>query len=131
MSVLIALGVAIVFNAVILAALPFVRYKSFVSCVATAALAAIIAVPVDFLGGVLEVLAKFLLLFIPFIGPLIIYPLVKIFLLWILSALSLFIADQIIEDFEIPTLGQTFMAALLLGLAKFLALAVLGFFLIV
>ncbi len=126
MSVLIAFLVAIVFNALILAALPFVRYKTFISCVATAALAAVISVPVDFLGGILDAIAKILLIFIPFIGPLLIYPLVKIFMLWILSALSLFVADQIIEDFEIPTLGQTFMAALLLGVAKFLAAALLG-----
>ena len=131
MSFLVLLLIGAVFNAVILAALPFVKYKNFFSCLSTAALAAVIAIPVNFLGGFVAKITALLLWFIPFFGPALINPIVQLILLWTMSAISLYAADQIIEDFEIPTMGQTFQAALLLGIAQLVAGVIIGLLFVV
>jgi len=126
MSTIVLLLLGITFNAIVLAALPFARYKNFISCLSTAALAAVIAIPVNILGGVVAKITALFLWFIPFLGPAIINPIVQMLLLWIMSAISLYIADQIIEDFEIPTITQTFQAAFVLGLAQLVAGVIIG-----
>ena len=128
MSYLILFLISTVFNACVLAVLPYVRYKNFISCLSTAALAALIHIPLAIFGGIIGKVAAIILWFVPFLGPAIINPLVQILLTWTVSAASLFIADQMIEDLEIPSITETFKAAFMLGVASFLASQLLNLF---
>lgn len=127
MSYLVLFLISTVFNACVLAALPYVRYRNFTSCLSTAALAALIHIPLAIFGGIIGKIAAIILWFVPFLGPAIINPLVQILLTWTVSAASLFIADQVIEDLEISSIGATFQAALMLGVASFCAKLVISF----
>ena len=116
MSYLISVAVGIVLNALVLALLPFVRYKNFGACLQVSALTALIStltVPLEF---VVANIAGFFLMWVPILGPLAM--LVGLILLGaVLSVAALFTADQIVEDFEIATVSQTVLAAFILSVA--------------
>lgn len=126
MSYLISIAIGIVLNALVLALLPFVRYKNFSACLQVSALTALIStltVPLEF---VVVKIAGFFLMFVPILGPLAMLAGV-IMLGAVLSVAALFAADQIVEDFEISTVSQTVLAAFILSIASGVAKFFVGF----
>jgi len=103
-------------SAAILSAIPLVKSKSFGASMAVAALMSIFASIIS----VLTIPAKivgYLVVFIPFLN-IILLPLVSLCFAWLTSTLALYIADQMIEDFEIKSFSDTALTALALGIGQ-------------
>mgnify|MGYP006282631933 CR=1 FL=1 len=114
MSTIINFLIGAVIYAVILAILPWVKHKGFGACL-------IVAIIMSILSRVVSVLLMPLVLglaiwsVIPILGWLTGPPLLFL-LVWFVNTLSLWLADQAIEDFEIKTFGQTALTALISGI---------------
>jgi uncharacterized membrane protein YvlD (DUF360 family) len=116
--------ICLVINAVVLTALPWVKYKSFGACMITCLLMSVVGWALTFFQSIANSIIAFFTWFIPFVGPALIRPVAFFFTWWIVATIALFIADQIIEEFEIATLGRTAQTALILGILN----SVLSFF---
>jgi len=100
----------------VLANLPWVQSKGYKSCVMVSVLATIFQILIWVFTSPLTIGATMIAGFIPFIGEAILIPVLFFVLSLIVSTLALFIADQIVEDFEIKTMEDTFKTAVILGI---------------
>lgn len=117
--------IGIVFTAIILSALPFVKYKNFFSCVKVSALLSLFALPVKIATATTQVFVILAIGWIPLIGDLssVITAFISSF---IFQTIALFMADQFVEDFEIQSIGQTFSAVFILSVFNAIMYFVLG-----
>ncbi len=105
--------------------LPMVRSKGFASCMKVTVLNVIILTVLFIFSSPVLALTAMIGGAIPFIGPELILPVTMFILTTILSTASLYIADQIIEDFEIKTLPETVMVAVILSVVSNVVNAIL------
>lgn len=106
----------LVFFPLVLANLPWVQSKGYKPCVLVSILATVFQILIWIFTSPLTIGATMIASFIPFIGEAILIPVLFFVLSLIVSTLALFIADQVIEDFEIKTMEDTFKTAVILGL---------------
>ena len=100
----------------VLANLPWVKAKDYKACAMVSVLAAFFQILIWVFTSPLTVAATVIAGFIPFIGQTILIPLLFFILSLVVSTAALFIADQVVEDFEIQTLGDTFKTAMILSI---------------
>jgi hypothetical protein len=112
---MITLILIIVADAILLSAMPFVKTKSFSASALTAGTAGLIGWGLSFVESVLATIVWIVSFALPFLGPLLLYPIARFLLWWIITTIALFVADQMVEDLEIQGILNTALAALVIG----------------
>ncbi|MCO4781467.1 MAG: phage holin family protein [Candidatus Cloacimonetes bacterium] len=113
---LVSFIVNLLVSAGVLSILPMARYKDFSSCFIVSLAAAIIGTLLSSVHIIVTILISPFLL-IPFFGPLLVGVPALILTSFLVNAVALYIADQMIEDFEIDGFVNTAIASLCVSLA--------------
>ena len=100
----------------ILSAIPMVKTKGLGYSMAVAAVMSVVHTVLSILAIPVKIVAVFTAL-IPFLNV-IITPLSFFLISWLISTLSLFIADKMVDGFEIKTFGDTAIAAIILSICQ-------------
>ena len=103
-------------SAVILSVLPLVKSKGFAPCFSVALVMTVAGRILAYFAFPAYVAAIFLA-FIPILGWLML-PVVILAIGWFINTVALYIADQLIEDFEIKTFADTAITALFLSIGQ-------------
>lgn len=116
--------VTTVVYAAVLSVMPWVKHKGFGSCLAVAAIMAglrlvLVVVALPFVVGLGLFTA------IPVLGWLMGPPLLVLLCLAV-NTLALYAADQMIEDFEIATMGDTALTAIATGVLSGIVMKIFG-----
>ena len=110
--------------AAVLSFIPWVQHKGYVSCFLVALIMAVVRIPLVLFAIPLFVsLAIFSA--IPIIGWTI-GPLLLMILSLLVNTVALYVADRVIEDFKIATIGHTALTALVTGFVSGIVLKLLG-----
>tara|TARA_Y100000589_G_scaffold67746_1_gene59421 strand:+ start:10882 stop:11262 length:381 start_codon:yes stop_codon:yes gene_type:complete len=117
--------ISIFFTAVCLAALPFVKYRNLFSCFQVSTLLSLFALPVSIATATTSIFVFMAVGWIPLVGAFseIIAAFVSTF---IFQTVALFVADKMVEGFEIKTISHTFYTVFILSLFNAIAFAILG-----
>ncbi len=117
--------ISICFTAVCLAALPFVKYRNLFSCFQVSTLLSLFALPVSIATATTSIFVFMAVGWIPLVGAFseIIAAFVSTF---VFQTVALFVADKMVEGFEIKTISHTFYTVFILSLFNAIAFAILG-----
>ncbi len=103
-------------SAAILSFIPMVKHKGFGACFAVAAIMALLNVLLLTVAALPTMLVGLLVFLLPFGSVLM--PISVLLISWLINTVSLYFADQAIEDFEIKTIGDTAITALILAIGN-------------
>ncbi len=119
------LFISILFTTICLAALPFVKYRNLFSCLQVSTLLSIFALPVSIATATTSVFVFMAVGWIPLVGDFseILAAFVSTF---VFQTVALFVADKMVEGFEIKTISHTFYTVFILSLFNAIAFALLG-----
>ena len=117
--------VSILFTSLCLAILPFVKYRNLFSCLKVSALLSLFALPVSISTATTSVFVFMAVGWIPLVGAFseVLAAFISTF---IFQTVALFVADKMVEDFEIKTIGHTFYTIFILSLFNAIAFALIG-----
>lgn len=117
--------VGIIFTAFVLAALPFVKYRNLFSCIKVSALLSLFALPVTVATATAQVFVFMAVGWIPLVGSFttVITAFISSF---VFQTVALFVADQMVADFKIQSIGQTITAVFILSIFNAISFILLG-----
>lgn len=117
--------ISILFTSLCLAVLPFVKYRNLLSCLKVSTLLSLFALPVSLATATTSVFVFMAVGWIPLVGAFseVLAAFVSTF---VFQTVALFVADKMVEDFEIKTIGHTFYTVFILSLFNAIAFAIIG-----
>lgn len=118
--------ISILFTSLCLAVLPFVKYRNLLSCLKVSTLLSLFALPVSIATATTSIFVFMAVGWIPLLGAF--SEVLAAFLsTFVFQTVALFVADKMVEDFEIKTIGHTFYTVFILSLFNAIAFAIIGF----
>ena len=117
--------ISILFTGLCLAVLPFVKYRNLLSCLKVSTLLSLFALPVSIATATTSIFVFMAVGWIPLVGAFseVLAAFVSTF---VFQTVALFVADKMVEDFEIKTIGHTFYTVFILSLFNAIAFAIMG-----
>ena len=117
--------ISILFTSLCLAVLPFVKYRNLLSCLKVSTLLSLFALPVSIATATTSIFVFMAVGWIPLVGAFseVLAAFVSTF---VFQTVALFVADKMVEDFEIKTIGHTFYTVFILSLFNAIAFALIG-----
>ena len=117
--------ISILFTSLCLAVLPFVKYRNLLSCLKVSTLLSLFALPVSIATATTSIFVFMAVGWIPLVGAFseVLAAFISTF---IFQTVALFVADKMVEDFEIKTIGHTFYTVFILSLFNAIAFAIIG-----
>lgn len=117
--------ISILFTSLCLAVLPFVKYRNLLSCLKVSTLLSLFALPVSIATATTSIFVFMAVGWIPLVGAFseVLAAFVSTF---VFQTVALFVADKMVEDFEIKTIGHTFYTVFILSLFNAIAFAIMG-----
>ena len=118
--------ISILFTSLCLAVLPFVKYRNLLSCLKVSTLLSLFALPVSIATATTSIFVFMAVGWIPLVGAFseVLAAFVSTF---VFQTVALFVADKMVEDFEIKTISHTFYTVFILSLFNAIAFAIIGF----
>ena len=117
--------ISILFTSLCLAVLPFVKYRNLLSCLKVSTLLSLFALPVSIATATTSIFVFMAVGWIPLLGAF--SEVLAAFLsTFVFQTVALFVADKMVEDFEIKTIGHTFYTVFILSLFNAIAFAIMG-----
>jgi len=119
------LFISILFTSLCLAILPFVKYRNLLSCLKVSTLLSLFALPVSIATATTSIFVFMAVGWIPLVGAFseVLAAFISTF---VFQTVALFVADKMVEGFEIKTLGHTFYTVFILSLFNAIAFAIIG-----
>ena len=117
--------ISILFTSLCLAVLPFVKYRNLLSCLKVSTLLSLFALPVSIATATTSIFVFMAVGWIPLLGAF--SEVLAAFLsTFVFQTVALFVADKMVEDFEIKPIGHTFYTIFILSLFNAIAFALIG-----
>ena len=117
--------ISILFTSLCLAVLPIVKYRNLLSCLKVSTLLSLFALPVSIATATTSIFVFMAVGWIPLVGAFseVLAAFVSTF---VFQTVALFVADKMVEDFEIKTISHTFYTVFILSLFNAIAFAIIG-----